>query len=405
MNGTSQPSTNLRPSRAEGSTYPAWAHRRDVTITLFLWGVLAVAAFWAASYIVGPLLIVVLAALLAYALAPLARRLAQRISLPLAIALVYLALVGLVSGVGYLLVTNAITELSSLATQITHLLTPSYPGAPTPLTQQLERLGLSQTQVEDLSQRAIQQLQNAAQNALPLLGGVVNGLATALLDVVLVLVLSIYFLVAWPRFLGWLTQSAPVKQRGRLAFVLMTLQRVIGGYLRGQLILSTLVGTLVGGGMYLLHVPYALLLGVLAFLLEFIPMLGTLTSGVICILVALTQGWLVALLVLGYFVAIHILEGYIVAPRVLAKAVGLHPAISIIALLVGAQILGIWGALFAAPLVGFIQVLFTATWVEWRHDHLGQFVGTVGVAPAPAAPAMPGKAGDILAPAADYPVV
>jgi predicted PurR-regulated permease PerM len=378
-----------------------------VAITLFLWGVLAVAAVWAASYIVGPLLIVVLAALLAYAVAPVARRLAQRIPLPLAIALVYLALVGLVSGVGYLLVSNAITELSALATQITHLLTPGSPGASTPLAQQLERLGLSQTQIQDLSQRAIQQLQNAAQNALPLLGSVVNGLASALLDVVLVLVLSIYFLVAWPRFLEWLTQSAPIKQRGRLAFVLVTLRRVIGGYLRGQLILSTLVGALVGGGMYLLHVPYALLLGVLAFLLEFIPMLGTLTSGVICILVALTQGWLIALLVLGYFVAIHILEGYIVAPRVLAKAVGLHPAISIIALLVGAQILGIWGALFAAPLVGFIQVLFTAAWGEWQNDHLSQFADKVvkadkmGVAPAPRTPAMPDRTADILAPTTD----
>lgn len=413
MNGTPQPTTNFKPSRsrAEVSTYPVWAHRRDVAITLFLWGVLAVAAVWAASYIVGPLLIVVLAALLAYAVAPVVRRLAQRIPLPLAIALVYLALVGLVSGVGYLLVSNAITELSSLATQITHLLTPGSPGAPTPLAQQLERLGLSQAQIQDLSQRAIQQLQNAAQNALPLLGGVVNGLATALLDVVLVLVLSVYFLVAWPRFLGWLTQSAPIKQRGRLAFVLVTLQRVIGGYLRGQLILSTLVGALVGGGMYLLHVPYALLLGVLAFLLEFIPMLGSLTSGVICILVALTQGWLIALLVLGYFVVIHILEGYIVAPRVLAKAVGLHPAISIIALLVGAQILGIWGALFAAPLMGFIQVLFTAAWVEWQHDHLSQFNDKVdkpdkmGAAPAPLAPVTPDRTADILAPAGDYPLV
>lgn len=403
MNGTSRPTSNLRPSRshAEVPSYPAWAHRRDVAITLFLWGILAVAAVWAASYIVGPLLIIVLAAFLAYAVAPITRRLARRIPLPLAIALVYLALVGLVSGVGYLLVSNAITELSSLATQITHLLTPGYPGAPTPLTQQLEHLGLSQIQIQDLSQRAIQQLQNAAQNALPLLGGMVNGLATALLDVVLVLVLSIYFLVAWPRFLEWLTQSAPIKQRGRLAFVLVTLQRVIGGYLRGQLILSTLVGVLVGGGMYLLHVPYALLLGVLAFLLEFIPILGTLTSGMICILVALTQGWPIALLVLGYFVVIHILEGYVVAPRVLAKAVGLHPAISIIALLVGAQILGIWGALFAAPLVGFIQVLFTATWVEWRHDHLSQFTGkvdAVGAAPEALASTLPERTADILAP-------
>jgi predicted PurR-regulated permease PerM len=415
MNGTHHPATDLQRARAhsEVSTYATWAHRRDVAITLFLGLVLAIATVWAASYIVGPMLIVVLAALLAYAVTPIVRGLARRIPLPLAIMLVYLVLVGLVSGVGYLFVSNAIAELSALATQITHLLTPGYPGAPTPLAQQLERLGLSQTQVQDLSQRAIQQLQNAAQNALPLLGGVVNGLLTALLDIVLVLVLSIYFLVAWPRFAVWLSRSAPVKQRERLAFVLVTLQRVVGGYLRGQLILSMLVGMLVGSGMYLLHVPYALLLGVLAFLLEFIPTLGTLTSGVICVLVALTQGWPTALLVLGYFVVIHLLEGYVVAPRVLAKAVGLHPAISIIALLVGAQLLGVWGALFAAPLVGLLQVLFTAIWVGWRHDHPNQFADDVDkpavspVALAPVAPgtlSMPAGTADILTPATEHPV-
>jgi predicted PurR-regulated permease PerM len=125
--------------------------------------------------------------------------------------------------------------------------------------------------------------------------------------------------------------------------------------------------------MYFLQVPYAVLLGLLAFLLEFIPTLGTLLSGVICVLVALTQGWVLALIVLGYFVLIHVLEGYVVAPRVLAKAVGLHPAVSIIALLVGAELLGIWGALFAAPVAGLLQVSLTTLWRGWRQDHPLQY--------------------------------
>lgn len=400
--------TDIRRSRAEHEeevpAYPAWASRRDVTITLFLWVVLAVATIWAASYIIRPVLIVVLAVLLAYAVTPLVRWLARLISFPVAIALVYLVLVGLVGGVGYLFVSNAVTELSALTNQVTHLLTPAGPGAPTPLSRQLEQLGLSQAQIQDITQRAAQALRSAAQNALPLLGGIAGGLVNALLDIVLVVVLSLYFLVAGPRLVGWLGRSAPVKQRGRLAFLLVTVQRVIGGYLRGQLILSTLIGTLVGGGMYLLHVPYAVLLGLLAFLLEFIPTLGTLLSGVICVLVALTQGWLIALLVLGYFVVIHILEGYIVAPRVLAKAVGLHPAVSIIALLVGAQVLGVWGALFAAPAAGLLQALLAAVWAEWRHDHRDQFLDNdVTASVMPVAPAAPMTVAGNLAPAAELP--
>ena len=76
-------------------TYPAWARRRDVTLTLFLWVVLAVAGLWVGVYLLRPLLIVTLAALLAYAVSPAVRLLARIVPLPAAIVLVYLVLVGL----------------------------------------------------------------------------------------------------------------------------------------------------------------------------------------------------------------------------------------------------------------------------------------------------------------------
>ena len=363
--------------------YPAWARRRDVTLTLFLWVALAVAGLWVGVYLLRPLLIVALAALLAYAVSPAVRLLARVVPLPAAIILVYLVLVGLAGVIGYLFVTNATAELATLTDQITRLLKSPHAGEPTPLAQQLAQLGLSQQQIQDLSQRAAEQLQHAAENAIPLLGGAVTGLFAAILDAVLVLVLSLYFVVAGPRIVSWLGQSAPILQRARVAGSVAAVQRVLGGYLRGQLILSTLIGALVGGGMYFLQVPYAVLLGLLAFLLEFIPTLGTLLSGVICVLVALTQGWVLALIVLGYFVLIHVLEGYVVAPRVLAKAVGLHPAVSIIALLVGAELLGIWGALFAAPVAGLVQVLLTSLWQGWRHDHPLQYPTASTQSPPP----------------------
>jgi predicted PurR-regulated permease PerM len=146
--------------------------------------------------------------------------------------------------------------------------------------------------------------------------------------------------------------------------------------------------------MFVLGVPYAILLGLLAFVLEFIPTVGTLTSGVICILVAATQNWLLALVVAAYFVVIHVLDGYIVAPRVLGRAVGLHPAVSIVALVAGAELFGIWGAVFAAPLAGLIQVLLSSAWQEWRELHPRQFPDELGAAlvPVTAAQATRGSA-------------
>jgi predicted PurR-regulated permease PerM len=147
----------------------------------------------------------------------------------------------------------------------------------------------------------------------------------------------------------------------------------VGGYIRGQLSLAVLVGLLVGVGMALFHVPYALLLGVVAFVLEFIPILGTLASGAICTLLALTQGWLIALGVLVYFIVVHILEGDIIGPRIVGEAVGLHPIVSIAALVAGSELFGIWGALFASPIAGVLQALLVALWIQWRATHPEQF--------------------------------
>jgi predicted PurR-regulated permease PerM len=155
--------------------------------------------------------------------------------------------------------------------------------------------------------------------------------------------------------------------------VLDTVNRVIGGYIRGQLTLSTLVGVLVGVSMAVLSIPYAILLGFLAFVLEFIPFLGVLISGAACVLVALTQGVVKALIVLAVFVIIHVIEGDVVGPRIVGSAIGLHPAISIIALIAGAELFGLWGALFAAPIAGVTQAVTVAFWREWKVAHPEQF--------------------------------
>jgi predicted PurR-regulated permease PerM len=131
--------------------------------------------------------------------------------------------------------------------------------------------------------------------------------------------------------------------------------------------------------MALFRLPYAVLLGVLAFTLEFIPVIGVFISGALCVLLALSQGWLVALLVLGYFVLVHIVEADIVGPRVMGRAIGVHPAVSIFALIAGAELFGIWGALFASPLAGLTQAVLSEMWREWREAHSEMFIRQVPV--------------------------
>src|SRR5207248_10162789 len=72
------------------------------------------------------------------------------------------------------------------------------------------------------------------------------------------------------------------------------------------------------------------------------------------------------LIVLAYFVIVHVIEGDVVGPRIMGRAVGIHPATGLVALVAGTEVFGVWGALFAAPLAGLLQAIIVVAWVEFR---------------------------------------
>lgn len=353
--------------------HPQWARRRDIALTLLLWLLLLAAGIWLLTYVAHAAIILAISILLAYALVPPVQALSRYIPRWLAIIVVYLAILGALGALGYTLLNTALTQFAALAQQAGSLVSSPSSDASSPLIQQLRNLGLSQSQIDSAQQQVIAQIEAISTGAVPWLGTIVNGTINAVLDVILVIVLSLYFLIDGRRAVLWLRGSASLRWRPSVSFLLNTVERVVGGYIRGQLFMSTLMGLIVGIGMALFQVPYAVLLGMLAFVTEFIPVLGSLFCGVICVLVALTQGWFLALVVLAYFVVVHILDGYIISPRVVGRAVGLHPIIAITALVAAGDVFGIFGALFAAPIAGLIQALLSALWIEWRETHPNQY--------------------------------
>ena len=362
-------SSNIRPlavPRAE-ALGAKWARRRDIALVILVWIAIAYVIFMAAGHIIRTILLLIIAALLAYALAPGVKLLERVMPRFLAILIMYIVVLGLISLLIYFIVSTALQQAGTLTTFVTYWLTPKTNGQLTPLEQTLQSFGISQSQIVSARNQIIASTESFAGSAVPLL----TGFFDFLLDVVGVAVLSIYFLIDGGRMTQWFRTNMP--QAAQSNFLLDTFQRVVGGYIRGQFLLSLLIGVLVGGGLTLFHVPYALLLGVLAFILEFIPILGTLVSGLICTLIALTQGWLIALGVLVYFIVVHILEGDVVGPRIVGKAVGLHPIVSIAALIAGAELFGIVGALFASPIAGVLQALIIALWIHWRETRPEEF--------------------------------
>jgi predicted PurR-regulated permease PerM len=204
---------------------------------------------------------------------------------------------------------------------------------------------------QELGARASEWSALAARTALRVAGGVV--------DVVFVFVLGIYLLASGPAVRRWVIDLVPADRRADAARVEAEAQRVFGSYIRGQLLLGLIVGALSTIAYLVLGVPYAVFLGVLAGILELVPIVGPIVAGAAAAVVALTQPFPLVLWVVAAAIAIQQIENNLLVPRISGPAVGLHPLAALLAVLVGVELAGLAGAIFAVPLTGL-------GWSLWR---------------------------------------
>ncbi len=362
-----------------GSTQPdppalsAWARRllflRILLITVLLVGIL----FWLSSKVITVLLILLVAALLAYAVVPVIDLLHRVMPRILAMLLVYLVAIVVFAGLAYLTIKTLIPQLNALAQSITTYVTPGTNGQQSPLDQMLQSIGFTQSQINAAAKQLQSQLSTIVADIAKGLEPLIGSLISAGFNILITVVVSVYLLIDGYRFGSWLINSSPLSQRGWVSSVLSILQRVVGGYIRGQIILSACIGVLQGVGMAIIGVPFAPLIGILAFFFEFIPMIGTIVTGFIAVVIALTQSWTLALVTLAYTILIDCLEGYVLSPRILARAVEIRPVVTLLAMIAGSQVFGIWGAVFAAPTAGLIQALVGAYWQYYQKTHTEEF--------------------------------
>ena len=137
------------------------------------------------------------------------------------------------------------------------------------------------------------------------------------------------------------------------------IQEKLGSWLRGQLILSIIIGVLSFIGLTILNIPYALPLSIMAGIMEVIPVIGPIVSSFPAILVALTISPILGLVIAIMYFVIQQLENNLIVPQIMKKAVGLNPLVVILAIAVGSRLLGFAGALLAVPMAAVIQILVT----------------------------------------------
>ncbi len=321
------------------------SHRTVIFIFAFVAGV------WFLMQIRDILYLLFIAFLLMTAIRPLVEWLAaRRVPRFLAILLIYIFIFGFV-GVSF---GSAVPSLIAESNRLVNVL-------PTFVTRFLPYINVD-------VQSFTQQIAPLGEN----LFRVTLGIFSNIVSLFTVLVFAFYFLIERRNAEAILTDTMGKEAAKWVIEIIKEVEIRLGAWVRGQLLLMTIVGVLVYIGLTILRVEYALPLAILSGILEILPIIGPNVAAIPGILVALTVSPLLAVSVAALYFLVQQVENNIIVPQVMKRSVGFSPLVTIVALMVGGRLAGVAGAALAVPAVLTFQVVLH----KWLTTRPKQFRGS-----------------------------
>ena len=186
---------------------------------------------------------------------------------------------------------------------------------------------------------------------------VAKGVLSAIFKTLTVLILTLYFLSAYPRIKRTAYRMVPRSRRARFGLLGDEILSRVGGYVLGNLATSFIAGVCAFIVFTILDVPSPVALAMLVAILDLIPLVGATIAAIICTFVAFFVSTAVGLITGGYFLAYQQVENFVLVPRVMKRTVDVSPLTTIIAALIGGALLGVVGALLAIPAAAAIQLI------------------------------------------------
>jgi predicted PurR-regulated permease PerM len=309
-------------------------------------------------YLIRQILVLVLVAVFfAVALDPIVRALGRiKLKRSLAVGVVFLGVVLFIAGFVASVTPPLVRQTEHLATQI-----PKFVDDLSTHSKRLQELDRRY----DISTR----LRSAVNNVPAIAGasvggalGVARSVGKAIFSVLTVMILTIYFLIDFPNLIAGAAKLVPASRRKRVQHHAQVVFDRISGYMIGNIGVSVVAGVATAIALSLLRVPYALPLAMWVAIADLIPMVGATLGAVPAVIVAFFSGLLPGIGTAVFFAIYQQVENYLVAPRVMKRAVDISPAAVILAALIGATLLGFVGALLAIPLAASIKVLTQEIW-------------------------------------------
>ena len=294
---------------------------------------------WEAAH---ALALVVLAITLAAALAPVVARLDRRMSRTLAVVMVYGAVAMLLAALAWYVLPRLGRELQDLTSRA--------PEIGTRLEQQLRQILPGTVEFRQV-------WSSATQPVIGMLQGIPGHVASFLFDVLVVIFLSIYFLIASAGIHRFMVSLFPQQRRRRASMILCRLAHAMGGYFRGVAIDAAIIGALTWGMLSIIGVEFAAPLAALSALGEFVPYVGPFAAALPAIALGTLHSVEQGIIVAGGYFILQQIESHVVTPNVMHSQTAIQPATVIVALTVGFSVGGLLGAITAIPIFAAARVL------------------------------------------------
>jgi predicted PurR-regulated permease PerM len=366
--GSPRPSRLVEADNA-GASAPA---RSRAALQLILGTVAVAAAVWVLYRLERVVLLLAVAMFFAYVIAPLVRFAEhpipiagrpRRLPRGLAIGLVYVVILGSASA-GTTILLPTLTDQLGAAVSRAPVYGESFRVWAQGWSRYYARARLPAEVREGINRSALQVGDGVVEYARGWLAAIV-GVASYVPWLILVPILAFFFLKDAEGFRRLAVAALPHRVRRRGYEFVKEVNATLAAYIRAQLLACLLVGTACGIGFEILGVPYPVLLGVFAGVLEFVPLIGPLLAALVAAVLAALHAPILAVWVCGFLVVLRIVEDYVVYPRLIRRGIHLHPLAVIVAVLAGLELGGVAGIFVAIPAVAVVTVTYRH-WLDWH---------------------------------------
>lgn len=319
--------------------------------------VLAGIILWAAYLVIDVLLLIYISGLLAIGFSPIVRLIERQKVLPigtrrfprwLAILILYVAILGTLVGIGFMVVPPLVDQGQQLW------------AARYSMFERAQSFLMAKGIISEhmTFKEVVQRAPGTDGSAAGTVVGAVIGVAGGIFGLLTILILTFYFLIDSDSLRDSMLKLFPVRSRARVNEASRDITVKVSAWLGGQLMLGAVIGITSAIGLWLMGIPFFYVLALISAVGELIPVVGPILAAIPAVAVAATVGMNKVVLVLVFFIVQQQFENHVLVPKVMERQVGVSAVTVIVSLLIGGKLLGILGAILAVPTAAILLVVF-----------------------------------------------